>query len=62
MLTRRIPDERLDRLENGNEDVAIFKNADCVLVGDLREMIAEIREYRKLKQNNEFWLKMLVDA
>ena len=59
---RKLPEARLRRLEKANKKIPIFKNADCVLVGDLQEMIAEIREYRKFLKDNGFWVPLFKDT
>jgi hypothetical protein len=42
-------EDRLARMEDANKDLEVFRNVDCVLVGDLRELITVARAYKLLK-------------
>ena len=44
-----ISEERIKEIEEANGSFAVWQNVDCVLMGDLMQMIEEIREYRKKK-------------
>lgn len=42
-----LTDERLQLMLDCNDELPVFRNADCVMVGDLVLMVEEIRKARK---------------